>query len=43
MYRYVRIGDIVKKTDNKEVFSTIEIIDEAVERGKRVDFDYRGS
>lgn len=43
VHRYVRIGDVVKKTDNKEVFDTIGILDEAIESRKRADFDYRGN
>ena len=43
VHRYVRIGDVVKKTDNKEVFDTIGVLDEAIERRKRVDFAYRGN
>ncbi len=42
VHRYIHIGNIVQKTDNKEVVSTISVMGNAIECGKRVSFDYRG-
>ncbi|MCR4717005.1 MAG: WYL domain-containing protein [Lachnospiraceae bacterium] len=41
VHRYIRIGNIVKKTDNTEVVKNIGVLGEAIEKRKRVSFVYR--
>lgn len=38
VHRYIRIGNIVKKTDNTEVVKNIGVLGEAIEKRKRVSF-----
>ncbi|MBR6226392.1 MAG: WYL domain-containing protein [Bacilli bacterium] len=40
-YKYIYKSEDISRTDNKEVFYTLELIEEAKRRGKRVSFQYQ--
>jgi predicted DNA-binding transcriptional regulator YafY len=39
-YKYVYKSDELNRTDNKELFFNIDIINEAIEKNKQIEFDY---
>ena len=39
-YKYVYKADELNRTDNKELFFNIDIINEAIEKNKQIEFDY---
>ena len=39
-YKYVYKADELNRTDNKELFYNIDIINEAIEKNKQIEFDY---
>ena len=39
-YKYLEKLDDESKTDNKQLFYTIEVLNEAIEKGKKVEFQY---
>ncbi len=41
VHRYVHIGNVVRKTDNSEVITSIRVIGESIEAGRKVSFTYK--
>ena len=39
-YKYICKADEIVRTDNKQLFYTIDILNEAIEKGKKVSFNY---
>ena len=39
-YKYICKADEIVRTDNKQLFYTIDILNEAIEKGKKVEFNY---
>lgn len=39
-YKYLCKADEIVRTDNKQLFFTIDILNEAIEKGKKVEFNY---
>lgn len=39
-YKYICKSDEIIRTDNKQLFYTIDILNEAIEKGKKVEFNY---
>ena len=39
-YKYICKADEIVRTDNKQLFYTIDVLNEAIEKGKKVEFNY---
>jgi predicted DNA-binding transcriptional regulator YafY len=39
-YKYIHKADEIVRTDNKQLFYTIDVLNEAIEKGKKVSFNY---
>ena len=39
-YKYICKSDEIVRTDNKQLFYTIDVLNEAIEKGKKVQFNY---